>query len=221
LKNLYSYNQSGEFDRPGLLSWRWWTGKSLIDMIRSLRLQIRIIDDGLIVGALVLGCPVLGGEEVLSKVYQQGIRLAVNAVGGIGNIQSRVDVFQRLSGFGFHFPILIHPSAVVESSALLSQGTQVFPHAYIGSETRLGFGTIINTNAVISHDCIVGDYANISPGALLAGGVKIGERTLVGMGVTINLGVSVGSGVRIGNGATVKEDIPSGYIIRAGSIWPE
>jgi acetyltransferase-like isoleucine patch superfamily enzyme len=74
---------------------------------------------------------------------------------------------------------------------------------------------------VISHDCEIGDYANISPGALLAGDVTIGERTLIGMGVTINLGVTIGAGVRIGNGATVKEDVPTGYIVRAGSIWPE
>ena len=221
---LSSITSPGEFDPTRIIIYGGGGhGKSLIDMIRSLGdLQIHgIIDDGLMVGASILGCPVLGGEDVLSMVYQQGIRLAVNAVGGIGNIQSRVDVFKRLAGFGFNFPILIHPSAVVESSAFLSPGNQVFPHAYIGSETRLGFGTIINTNAVISHDCIVGDYANISPGALLAGGVKIGERTLVGMGVTINLGVTVGPGVRIGNSATVKDDIPPGYIIRAGSIWPE
>ena len=197
--------------------------KSLIEMVRTLgELRIHgIIDDKLNVGESVMGCPVLGGEEVLSNVFQQGIHQAINAVGGIGNIQSRVNVFQLLGRLGFHFPMLIHPSAVVESSALLSPGTQVFPHAYIGSETRIGFGTIINTGAVISHDCLVGDYANISPGALLAGGVKIGERTLVGMGVTINLGVSVGPGVRIGNSATVKADIPAGYIIRAGMIWPE
>lgn len=198
-------------------------GKTLIEMIRSLRyLQIHgIIDDGLMQGASILGVTVLGGESTLSSIYEQGIRLAVNAVGGIGNIQSRVNVFNRLAGSGFLFPILVHPSAVVESSAYLSPGTQVFSHAYIGSDAHLGFGTIINTNAVVSHDCNVGDYANISPGALLAGGVQIGDHCLIGMGVTINLGVTVGARARIGNSATIKADVPPGYIIRAGSIWPE
>jgi sugar O-acyltransferase (sialic acid O-acetyltransferase NeuD family) len=198
-------------------------GKTLIEMIRSLGyLQIQgIIDDGLMKGTSILDVPVLGGEDVLSNVYQQGIRLAVNAVGGIGNIQSRVDVFLRLAGSGFQFPILIHPSAVVESSAYLSPGIQAFSHAYIGSDTHLGFGTIINTNAVISHDCSIGDYTNISPGALIAGGVQIGDRCLIGMGVTINLGVTVGPGARIVNSTTIKADVPPGHIIRAGTIWPE
>jgi sugar O-acyltransferase (sialic acid O-acetyltransferase NeuD family) len=198
-------------------------GKSLIELIRSLGdLRVHgIIDDGLVMGESVLGCPVLGGEDNLSRIYDLGIHLAVNAVGGIGNIHSRIKVFDRLTQSGFYFPILIHPSAVIESSASLSPGVQVFPHAYIGSETCIGFGVIINTGAVISHDCIVEDYANISPGALLAGGVTIGARTLIGMGVTINLGVSIGSDVRIGNSAVVKGDVPAGRIIRAGSIWPE
>ena len=197
--------------------------KSLIELIRSLgNLRIHgIIDDKLAVGATVLECPVLGGEYVLSEMQKQGICLAVNAVGGIGNIQSRVNVFERLIQSGFSFPILIHPSAVVEPSAILSPGVQVFPHAYIGSEACVGFGAIINTGAVISHDCSVGDYANISPGALLAGGVTIGDQALVGMGVTIHLRVSVGPNARIGNSATVKEDVPSGHVLRAGSVWPE
>jgi sugar O-acyltransferase (sialic acid O-acetyltransferase NeuD family) len=198
-------------------------GKSLIELIRSLgNLRIQgIVDDGLVMGESVLDCSILGGEDILSKIYGQGIRLAVNAVGGIGNIHSRINVFHRLTHAGFQFPILIHPSAVVEPSASLSPGVQVFPHAYIGSETHIGFGVIINTGAVISHDCIIEDYANISPGALLAGGVTIGTRTLIGMGVTINLGVIIGPDVRIGNSTTVKGDVPAGYILRAGSIWPE
>lgn len=223
-KSLPSPTSPGTFDPTKIIVYGGGGhGKSLIDLIRSLGdLHIHgIIDDRLVAGESILGCPVLGGEEILPSIFEQGVRLAVNAVGGIGNIQSRINIFQRLKLLGFQFPILIHPSAVVEPSASLSPGVQVFPHAYIGSETRVGYGAIINSSAVISHDGEVGDYANISPGALLAGDVRIGERTLIGMGVTINLGVTIGHGVRIGNSATVKEDVPDGYILRAGSIWPE
>src|SRR3990170_6700341 len=169
----------------------------------------------------VLGFPVLGGAKVLTDIYAQGVRLAVNAVGGIGNLNSRVSVFQKLAEAGFACPILIHPSAVVEPSATLSPGVQIFPHAYVGSEAQLGFGVIVNTSAVVSHDCSLGDCANISPGALLAGGVQIGAGVLVGMGVTINLGVKIGAGARLGNSATVKDDVPEGGIVRAGTTWPQ
>jgi sugar O-acyltransferase (sialic acid O-acetyltransferase NeuD family) len=198
-------------------------GKSLVELLRALGCYrlVGIIDDGIAKGETILGLPVLGGGEALVELYPRGVRLAANAVGGIGDLAIRVKVFQRLTQAGFTCPAVVHPAAYVEPSALLSPGVQVFPHAYVGSEVHLGFGTIVNTGAIVSHDCRLGNYVNISPGAILAGGVEIGDGALVGMGATINLLVKIGTGARIGNGATVKSDVPHGGVVRAGSIWPE
>lgn len=198
-------------------------GKSVIELVRSLgTYRIRgIIDDGLSPNDTVMDVPVLGGKEILPELYKAGVRLAVNAVGGIGDISSRVAVFQHLIDAGFVSPALIHPSAVVEPSSVISPGGQVFPHAYIGSEVKLGFGVIVNTGAVVSHECTLDDFANISPGAILAGGVHVGSKSLIGMGVTINLGVKIGNNTRIGNSATVKSDVPPNGMVKFGSTWPE
>lgn len=199
-------------------------GKSLIDLLRSLGTYriIGIIDDGLHQqgGTTIMGLPILGGAEALSGLYRQGIHLAVNAVGGIGNISIRIQVFERLRSAGFTCPGVVHPSAVVEPSAQLADGVQVFPLAYVGSEAQVGYGAIINTGAIVSHDCRVGDYANLSPGAILAGEVQVGSAALIGMGATINLRTQVGGGARIGNGATVKGNVPEGGLVRAGTTWP-
>jgi sugar O-acyltransferase (sialic acid O-acetyltransferase NeuD family) len=200
-------------------------GKALIDLVRLLRSYriVGIIDDGLARDdphRQIMGLPLLGGAEALPGLYAQGIRLAVNAVGGIGDITVRIQVFQRLAEAGFSFPTVIHPASVVEPSALLSSGAQVFPLAYVGSEASIGFGAIINTGAIVSHDCVVGDYANLSPGAILAGEVQVGEGALVGMGVTINLRTRIGRGARIGNSAVVKSDVPENGVVRAGTTWP-
>ena len=197
-------------------------GKTLIELLRALHTYrlVGVVDDGMHSGDTVLDVPVLGGAEVLPDVYAQGVRLAVNAVGGIGNVSVRIRVFQKLSQAGFVCPALVHPAAFVEPSAYLSPGVQVFAHAYIGSAARLGFGCIVNTGAIVSHDCILGDYANISPGAMLAGEVQIGSSVLIGMGATVNLRVKVGATARIGNGSTVKEDVPEKSIVRAGALWP-
>ncbi len=197
-------------------------GKALIDLIRAIGSHsiAGIIDDGLEPGMEIMGVPVLGGADKLSSLSQDGIRQAINAVGGIGDVNRRIQVFKRLEAQAFVFPTLVHPSAWVESSADLRAGVQVFPHAYIGSEAQVGLGVIVNTSAVISHDCRLQDYVNIAPGALLAGNVSIGEGVLVGMGVTINLNVSVGAGAKIGNSAVVKTDVPAGQVVRAGTSWP-
>jgi acetyltransferase EpsM len=197
-------------------------GKSLIDLIRVLGDYdlIGVVDDGLAAGTQVMGLTVLGGGDELPSLVARGASQAANAIGGVGDIMSRVRIFQRIHSSNLTCPTLIHPSAVVESSAKLADGVQVFPHAYVGSESVVGFGAIVNTSAVVSHDCFLEAYANVAPGALLAGGVSVGEGALIGMGVTVNLGVHIGAGARIGNSAVIKQDVPPGAIVRAGSIWP-
>jgi sugar O-acyltransferase (sialic acid O-acetyltransferase NeuD family) len=196
--------------------------KMVIDLLRALRTYrlTGIIDDGRRPGEMVSGVPILGGAEKLSLEANQGVRLAVNAVGGIGNIGVRVKIFHRLAEAGFVCPALAHPTAYLDSSARLAGGAQIFVHAYVGPDAHIGYGCIINTGAIISHDCQLGNYVNISPGAILAGEVKAGNGALVGMGATINLGVSIGAGARIGNGATIKKDVPDGTVVRAGATWP-
>ncbi len=197
-------------------------GKAVIELMRAAGewRPIGVIDDGRRPGEKVLDVPVLGGSDLLSAVMEGGCLHAANAVGGIGAMSSRIHVFKTLKAAGFEFPMLLHPSAVVEPSAKLDEGVQVFPNAYIGSEARVGFGCIVNTSAIVSHDCVLADVVNLAPGAILAGSVQVGQGTLVGMGVTVNLNVRIGAGARIGNGATVKGDVPDGGIVRAGAVWP-
>ena len=198
--------------------------KALIDLIHALGTYriVGVLDDGLDPAETphILGVPLLGGAEQLPGLYARGVRQAVNAVGGIGNVSIRMRIFQRLAQAGFTFPPVVHPTALVEPSAQLSPGVQIFPHAYVGSEVHLGFGTIVNTGSIVSHECQVGDYCNLSPGSILAGQVQVGEGVLIGMGVTINLRAVIGQGSRIGNSAVVKADVPAAGVVRAGAVWP-
>jgi acetyltransferase EpsM len=197
-------------------------GKSLIDLLHALGTfqPVGLIDDRLEAGTEVMGLTVFGGGGLLVALSERGLRLAVNAVGGVGDVGSRVRVFERILAAGFTCPTLIHPKAFVEPSAHLADGVQVFPNAYVGSDADVGFGVIVNTGSVVSHDCRLEAYANIAPGALLAGGVMIGEGVLIGMSVTVNLNVEIGSGARVGNSAVVKQDVPQGTIVHAGAMWP-
>lgn len=198
-------------------------GKAVIDLLREAgKYKIHgVIDDGMQENSRVLEHSILGGNELLEGLFSKGIRMAVNAVGGIGDIKSRIRVFKLLAAAGFFCPTVIHPTAFVEQNASLPVGVQVFPHAYIGSDAVVGFGCIVNTAAIISHDCVLKEYANISPGAILAGGVRVGARSLIGMGATINLNVNIGTSARIGNSATVKSDVPENGLVRAGTSWPK
>jgi acetyltransferase EpsM len=197
-------------------------GKAIIELVRALGIYqlVGVVDDVLPVGGTVLGLPVLGGASILPALADQGIRQAVNAVGGIGNVAERLNVFDKIAQAGLVCPALVHPTAYVEASACLEGGIQILAQSYISSEARIGFGTVINAGVVVSHDCMIGRVVNLSPGAMLAGGVILEDFVQVGMGATINLGIRIGKGARIGNSATVKKDVPARQVVRAGTIWP-
>jgi sugar O-acyltransferase (sialic acid O-acetyltransferase NeuD family) len=178
------------------------------------------VDDGRRPGERVLGLPVLGGRKDLPALLARGICLAVNGVGGIGDLESRLGVFEALAEAGFICPEVQHPTAFVEDSAAIAPGAGIFPLAYIGTQAQVGFGCIVNTGAIVSHDCVLGAAVNLSPGATLAGGVVIGEGALIGMRATVNLGVRIGARAQVGNGATVKADVPEGGLVPAGAVWP-
>ncbi len=196
--------------------------KAVMEMARALGAFriIGVVDDNpALQGGSVLGYPILGTRASLPGLYEQGVRLAANGVGGIVNIAVRINLFEMLAGHGFAFPALCHPRATVEDSAQVADGVQVFANAYVGSSSILHERCMINTAAVISHDCEIGAYTHIAPGAMLAGHVHVGERALVGMGVTTAIGINIGSGARIGNGAILLADVPERAIVPAGKVW--
>lgn len=214
---------SGPFDPTALIIFGGGGhGKTIIDLVRSLGTYriVGVIDDSLTPGSEVLGLPVLGGAANLAEWRVRGVRLAVNAVGGIGNVSVRLKIFDILEKAGFTFPVLVHPSAVVERSAVLEPGVQVCAQAYVGSAARVGFGSLLNTAAVVHHDCVIGRVANLSPGATLAGNVHVGNYAQIGMLATVNMKIDIGEGALLGNGCTVKSDVPAGVRVRAGTIWP-
>ncbi|HEX9018476.1 MAG TPA: NeuD/PglB/VioB family sugar acetyltransferase [Anaerolineaceae bacterium] len=198
-------------------------GKTIIDLLRAMGTYrvVGVFDDTLPQGTDVLGVPVLGGSQDLEEWHDRGIHLAVNAVGGIGNVTVRLKIFDLLARAGFTCPAVVHPSAVIERSAVLEAGVQVCAQAYVGSAARVGFGTLVNTGVIIHHDCVIGQVVNLSPGATLAGNVRVENHAQIGMLATVNLKITVGEGAMLGNGCTVKADVPAGTRVWAGAIWPE
>jgi len=197
-------------------------GKTLADLLRALPDYdlLGFVDDTRPPGAQVMGLPILGGAEALPGLRARGVTRAVNGVGGIGHVELRLLIFDRLAEAGFTCPAVVHPRAVVDSSAWLDEGVQLLALSYVGAESRVGFGSVLNAGAIVTHDCTLGRVVNLSPGAALAGGVTLADYAQVGMNATINMNVTIGTRARVGNGATVKADVPPEGVVYAGTIWP-
>ncbi|QDG51673.1 acetyltransferase [Persicimonas caeni] len=126
---------------------------------------------------------------------------------GVGNNRVRSELLARLPNE--LTPPVVHPGAIVSSTAKLGSGTVVFAGAVINAAAVIGSGVIVNSAAVIEHDCRIGDGAHLSPNTAVCGGSTIGQRTWVGAGSTVIHQVCVGDDVVIGAGAVIIRDVPA------------
>ena len=159
---------------------------------------------------VVLGLPVLGGDDELVRLHADGVTAAVVALGA-NFVRQRVG--ERLRGLGFTLPAIVHPSALLSPSAVLADGAVIMARAVVGTMTRIGALAIVNTGAVIDHDNDIGEAAHVAPGCAVAGSVTIGARTLLGVGSAVRPGIRIGRDAVIGAGAAVVADVPDGAVV--------
>jgi sugar O-acyltransferase (sialic acid O-acetyltransferase NeuD family) len=132
------------------------------------------------------------------------------AIIAIGSNSVRRNLAETILSKGWALVSIVHPAAVVATSASIGAGTLVMPGSVLNADARIGDNTIINTGAIIEHDCEIGEHVHIGPNAILCGGVVIGPGALVGAGAIVLGGVRIDAGATIGAGAVVLRDIPHG-----------
>ncbi|KLU62646.1 putative acetyltransferase EpsM [Peptococcaceae bacterium CEB3] len=164
------------------------------------------------VGRHVLGVPVLGGDSQVPEHSPEDIRL-VNALGSVGRIGKRREIFQHFKALGYSFASVFHPAAIISRLTELGEGVQLMAGVVVQAGVVLGDNVLVNTRASVDHDCRIGAHAHLAPGAILSGGVTLGEGVHVGTGAVIIQGITVGEGSVIGAGAVVIRDVPSGVTV--------
>lgn len=162
------------------------------------------------VGPALLGYPILGGDDVLARLREEGIEYAIAAIGD-NAIRRRVSLWVR--ELGFRLASAVSSRAAVSRHASVGEGTLVVRGAIVNAGATVGDGVIINTGATVDHDCVVGSYAHVAPGVHLAGHVCVGEGALVGVGACVLPGVRIGAWARVGAGAAVIADVPEGATV--------
>jgi UDP-perosamine 4-acetyltransferase len=154
----------------------------------------------------LLGYPILGGDDLLPALFQQGVRHAFVAVGANA---ARRRLAQKVRESGFDLASAICPRALVSPRARLGRGVAVMPGAVINVDTVVGEGAIVNTAAVLDHDDFIGAFAHVAPGASLAGSVTAQEGAFLGTGCSVIPGIIIGTWTVVGAGAVVIRDLPA------------
>lgn len=79
----------------------------------------------------------------------------------------------------------IHPSAVVDASALIASGAVIGANSYIGRGVRIGENALIYPNVTILDEAVVGDHSIVKSGTVIAERCILGQHTILQANVTI------------------------------------
>ena len=192
-------------------------GKVCYDLIKSEGKYslYGFIDDNIEVGKEIYDLKVIGNIDSLIEISIKN-KVKINVIlafGVINELKKRWSVYLMLKEANIAFPNCIHPTAFVESNAIIGEGNIVHAGAIISSNVQIGDLNYFNTGSIISHDIIIKNNNHFAPSSTIAGYCKIGNNCLIGMGVTTINMISIQDNVVVNNGVAVINDIQQGSII--------
>lgn len=165
-------------------------------------------DDSQLHGQEIFGVPILGGSDLLEKLWREKFFTA--AIVGVGiNLKARAALYQRLKGLGIPLVNAIDPTVRHNRQATLGEGIVLCSFVHVGVCAHIGDNSFIGAHSSIDHHCQIGSTVFMGPGCLLSGTVRVGSGTLFGSGVLVQLGLTIGEGCRIASGVTVIKDLPA------------
>lgn len=144
----------------------------------------------------------------------------VSFIAGVADIPLKMQVVATCKEAGWHPFTVIHPSAVVSSTAIIDAGSFVAPCAVVSAGAFVGKHSIVHIHASIGHDAKIGEYCSVLPGARISGNVQIGNRVLVGSNAFINAGIEVGADCQIDALTYVARSVGENMIVSARTMKP-
>ncbi len=153
------------------------------------------------------------GVEILSAVANYRPAEGDYLLLGIGVPYARRRVAEQLHSSGARFLSLVHPAAVVATSAAIGEGTIVCPFAVISDSARLGFCSLVNYHASMGHDSFAGDFAVLSPYATLGGAARVDDDVFLGLHASVGPGKTVGARSKVSANSCVLTTAPPDSII--------
>lgn len=127
---------------------------------------------------------------------------------GFSNLYLRIKMQSKLKKFGIEATNVIHPTAVISSSAKMGRGNYVGAYVVISSNATIGDNNIINIGSSIGHDAVIGTNCIINPGVRISGNCIIKNGTLIGANTVVFQGKTIGSECLIDAMTYIDNDIP-------------
>ncbi|MGY6497218.1 MAG: hypothetical protein ACXIUP_03220 [Microcella sp.] len=108
---------------------------------------------------------------------------------------------------------VVHPAAVVASTARLGNAVFVGAQSTVASSTVIDDHVQINRNVSIGHDIRLHEGVQVGPGVTLTSGITVGRDAFIAAGATVLNDITVGQGATVAAGAVVVRDVPTGAVV--------
>lgn len=173
-----------------------------------------------LLGKTFLGLTVIGCDDLLPDLRNDGVRHFFVGIGSIGDTGPRQRLFELALQYGLKPTDAIHPQAIVSLSADIGKGVTIMAGAVINACASLGVNVTVNTGGIVEHDCVLDDHVYIASGARLSSTVHVKTRTHIGAGATVLQSITVGEGAIVGAGAVVVKDVQPNSIVAGVPALP-
>jgi len=156
-------------------------------------------------GKKIMGLKAIGSHDILKRLYNEGVKGAVIAIGYDNNLREKY--FHKVKEMGYEMINVIHPSAIVDQSAVLSEGIVIGPGSIISPMVRIDRNSILEPGVVVGAHTQIADNVYIGVGSCISGSSFIKRNAFLGAGCSIAPFVTIGKNARISPGASVNKDV--------------
>lgn len=181
--------------------------KTIIDAINNENQVFEFIgfyDDGINIGTVVNGYPILGGIKDINNVSEV---LAI--VVAIGDPKTKKNVISLIKNDRIFYPNIISPKADISDDFVkLGKGNIICSGTIITCNIEIKDFVILNLMCTVGHDTIINSYCSFMPSVNISGEVVIGEGVYGGTGAKIINLLEIGEFTIIGAGAVVAKTLP-------------
>lgn len=177
------------------------------------------IDDGLEIGSVVNGLPVLGPIGEIKNHPDAEFIIAIGAPrqrkAALENMQSIFDDGQEIA-----FATLLHPSAIIAKNTVIKHGTIICANSIIAANAEIGAHSIVNIACTVGHDVVMHGFNTLGPQVALSGTVSLEEGVELGTGSRIRQNLNFGEGSMAAMGAVVMKDVVENSMVLGNPARP-
>jgi UDP-N-acetylbacillosamine N-acetyltransferase len=154
---------------------------------------------------------ILHPDKLLAGEYPQDDKFLISVTRDKNLRQQLVDYLEQHALLRATY---IHPSAVVDTHAVIEDGVFIGPFASVFNNARICKDCIIGPYGMVSHRSTLGQGSIMHPGAIIAGSTTVGQYCLLGIRSTIIDKLEICSNVTVGASSLINKNIvePGTYV---------